>query len=310
MSVRTGLSGLVSALATSLVVLGALSLSLTEGMVLSAPTSLPEPTLPPVNLTPLAQPATIEPSPPIATAAPTITIPVLVTPTENLSVFCERPSGWETYVIQAGDTLDSLAAQRGIPVEQLMAGNCLISPQVIHGTLLSLPIATSTVTVTTTKTSTSTATTTRTAAVVQVTTTPGMVIPSPVPCGPFPGWVRYRVQKGDTLFSLSRELNTSVSQLQHANCLGSSTLIRAGDWLWVPKLPYRTATPTRTATDLPPKPTGTNTPVPTSTITNTPTATFTVTVTPTTTMTVTTTPSPTATDTDIPLDPEPPSGTP
>lgn len=312
MAFFTGLRGLISALATSLIVLGALSLSLAEGMVLTAPTAQPEPTLPPVNLTPLPDPDGRSLTQTAASQIPTNTIPVLVTPTEDLSSFCERPSGWEVYVIQPGDTLESLSAERNIPLEQLMAGNCLVSPQVIHGTFLYLPIPTPTPTVTMTKTATTTVTAavTRSATATRTSTTPGKIIPSPVPCGPYPGWVRYRIQKGDTLFSLSRELNTSVSQLQHANCLGSSTLIRAGHWLWVPRLPYRTPTPTYTMTQPPATPTGTKSPVPTSTATSTvtPTATLTATPTPTNTETATLTPTPTETETEEPGGEDPPPG--
>jgi LysM repeat protein len=56
-------------------------------------------------------------------------------------------------------------------------------------------------------------------------------------CGPPEGWVSYTVQAGDNLFRLSRELGLTVAQLQSANCLGSSILIRAGDQLYVPVLP-------------------------------------------------------------------------
>ncbi|MBZ0284942.1 MAG: DUF5666 domain-containing protein [Anaerolineae bacterium] len=70
------------------------------------------------------------PSPgPSKTPAPTICAPT-------------QPQGWQTYQIQIGDTLSSLAANRGITLEQLMIVNCLVDPGfIVVGQKLFLPPA-------------------------------------------------------------------------------------------------------------------------------------------------------------------------
>lgn len=66
---------------------------------------------------------------------------------------------------------------------------------------------------------------------------------TPVPCGPVPiGWVRYVVRPGDTLSRLAERAQITVGQLMAANCL-SSTLLLAGQNLFLPPLPTPTATP-------------------------------------------------------------------
>lgn len=84
----------------------------------------------------------------------------------------------------------------------------------------------------------------------QPTRTPG---PSPTPRptrtpGPSPtlppGAVTYVVQRGDTLYSIARQFNTTVAELQQLNLLGESTAISVGQVLIVAVL---TPTPTATA---------------------------------------------------------------
>jgi len=67
-------------------------------------------------------------------------------------------------------------------------------------------------------------------------------------CGPPAKWVLYTVKAGDTLFDLSLRTDTTVRELQRANCL-AGTNIRAGQGLYVPFIP--TPTPTATATPSP-----------------------------------------------------------
>jgi LysM repeat protein len=54
---------------------------------------------------------------------------------------CPSPLGWSTTVVQPGDTLDSLAQQYGLSVQQLMDANCILESQVAAGTVLSVPVA-------------------------------------------------------------------------------------------------------------------------------------------------------------------------
>lgn len=77
------------------------------------------------------------------------------------------------------------------------------------------------------------------------TATPTRPAATPTPaCGPPPNWVRVQVLPGETLFRLAVRYGTTVAQLQWANCLGSSTVVRAGQWLWVPPVMVVSPTPT------------------------------------------------------------------
>ena len=111
-------------------------------------------------------------------------------------------------------------------------------------------------------------------------------------------WPTYRVQPGDTLFSLAAAAGTTVSRLMSANCL-PDVRITAGQILYVPRLLINTDTPTPTSTltetmtvtftpTAKPSYTPTETPTPTPTFSQTPTATYTPTHTPTPTSTLTT----------------------
>ena len=72
-----------------------------------------------------------------------------------------------------------------------------------------------------------------------------------VPCGPPSGWVRYTVQAGNTMYSLSHAYGVSISQLQRANCMSSGQYnLTTGQTIWVPNVITRTprasATPSLT----------------------------------------------------------------
>jgi hypothetical protein len=116
-------------------------------------------------------------------------------------------------------------------------------------------------------------------------------------------WPTYRVQPGDTLFSLASAAGSTVREVLSANCL-TNDRINVGQLLHLPRLPVSvtptlsatsTATQTATATA-----TGSQTPTSTATagatMTNSPTAT----VTPSQTLTNTSTATPTNTNTETP----------
>ena len=107
-------------------------------------------------------------------------------------------------------------------------------------------------------------------------------------------WPTYRIQQGDTLFSIASATGSTVNELIAANCL-SNDRIYVGQLLHVPRLPNDalTATLSSTPTDTP---TATQTLTYTPTITLTTTATTTATDTPTATSTDTPSPTPTATN--------------
>lgn len=233
--------GLAGVLFSAVMAVGSLALAVSEGPM---PTWTPSPTA--ASEIVLVTAAT--PFPPTATASP-------VPPTA-----CPPPEGWRSYTIQPGDTLAGLAAAHQVSEEALAQANCLFSQTLLPGSNLYLPPP-----------PTATATATRGPGETDTPTEPPP-LPTAVQCGPPAGWVVYIVQSGDTLFRIGQLTGASVPQLQAANCLGASTLIRAGMRLYVPRLPAATPTPTATprppsATPVPPSPTPvppTDTPVPPS----------------------------------------------
>jgi hypothetical protein len=87
-----------------------------------------------------------------------------------------------------------------------------------------------------------------------------------VPCVPKAGWPLYRIQRGDTLWSISQVTGTTVRRLQKANCL-TGTKIIAGQSLRVPQLPPTPVPPTPippTNTPTYQVPASTESPVPTN----------------------------------------------
>ncbi|MBU1661889.1 MAG: LysM peptidoglycan-binding domain-containing protein, partial [Chloroflexi bacterium] len=195
-------------------------------------------------------------------------------PTETIPppTSCPPPSGWVAITVQPGEDLLTLAARYKITREQLLAANCLFSNDLPTGSILYVPpVPTNT----------------------------------PVPCGPPAGWIRYTVQPGNTLYSLSQAYGVSLSQLQFANCMPANQYnLVTGQTLWVPNVVTRTPRATATPTLTPviiifPTLTGTipatSTTIAPPTSTNIPTSTDVPTGTPTGTATGTASPPPTAT---------------
>jgi type VI secretion system secreted protein VgrG len=225
--------GVVIAVASVILVLGGIFLSLAETLPASAtPTPIP-PTLPlsfPTP-TPTSTPTTL---PQTATATNTETASPSPT-TEFLptvAVSCSPPSDWIRVTTSSGDTVYSLAQRYKTTAESLSAANCLTSFDLPAGLAVYVPPV-PTVTV--------------------------------IPCGPPGTWVRgYVVQRGDTLYRVALAYGLTYTQLQRANCMGGSTTIYAGQRLWVPNIPIPPMrTPTPGVTVLPDFPTFT--PVPTNT---------------------------------------------
>ena len=294
---RQVILGILAGLLSTALLFGSLSLALVEGNMRQAlapsatlpgsPTLSGSPTPTPPGFTP-SPTSTLQPGQPSLT--PTRTPTPSITPTPA----CPYPSDWIRITVLPGDTLESLAEQYHTTAQILKAANGLPTDFLVEGNVLYVPpLPTQTPQPTVTKT--------------------------PIPCGPYPGWVLYTIRPGDTLYSLAITFNTTVWQLMVANCLPNSN-ITAGELLWVPNLPTptyvtpptspptRTPTTVFTATPVPsstlpvykPTPTGTETPTPNSTETPTPTNTETATPTDTPSETPTGTPSATATPTDTP----------
>ena len=264
------LRGIAIALVSIGLLFGGLSLSLAEGISANTPgeTLTETVALPPTN-TPslsLAPPQIVSLSPTgsaLPSPTPTMTSVTLPLPPTN----CPPPPGWLPYVVQAGDTLDSLAGEYQVSGDELSQANCLLTTELSTGAIVYVPpIPTKT----------------------------------PIPCGPPRNWVTYTVQHGDTLYHLSQAYGITVADLQAANCMGGSTLLHTGQKLYVPPWATRTSSPTvtgiptstSTATASP-----SNTPMPSATGKPTPSATPIPSDTPTGTATDTQTPSPSPTDT-------------
>ncbi len=252
--------GLFAALVSITIITGSLVISFVEmkiGLPLAqqqegSRTSTPSPTI----TVPILRPGepTLTPS---NTPSPTAsrTIPPSFTPS------CQIPEDWIAITVQPGDTLENLAQTYQTSPETLMIGNCLLIPSISPGSLLYLPQPAASLTPT--KTATPRPTATRCAA-------------------PPVGWVMYTVKSGDTLYSLAGTYSVTVPELQAANCMGTSTLIYAGEILWVPNVPTTTPIPSNTMQPTStPKPSSTPATTSTPTTTNTPTPTSTATYRPT-----------------------------
>ncbi len=283
------IGALFTALLSTVIVFGAFSLSSNEEQLRYTATLLPT-TPEPVQMDAPANPtSTLESvinTPFVQVITPSFT-PTLI----NTSAICPPPENWVPYTIQVGDSLETLAQQMNISPEVLKAGNCLEIDSLIPGSIIYLPKPQETATFTPTTTTTNESTS----------------------CGPPPNWVLYTVQSEDTLFELSIIFGVSIADLQEANCMGNSTLIKTGQQIYVPFILAITPTHTPTLYTLSPTatliitttiaPTRTNTPVIIYTATPTPSSTFTLVWTPTSAFTPTSTYTvviPTSTNTAIP----------
>jgi LysM repeat protein len=307
-AMRELLIGMLTAIASIVIVMGGITLSLAQGQPVAL---FPTLVLPTNTLTP-APTALGVPSPTVLSgfnlsATATLSPVPSSTSTEMVPTNCPPPRGWQQYVVPSGVDLDQLARNRGTTVARLMEANCLVSQDLMPDIILYVPPLKPTHEPTHTQPPQDTDTPEPTLTTARVT---------PVTCGQPHGWGVYFVQFGDTLYHIGMIFNTTVTALQQANCLGNTTSIYAGQRLYVPVPP--TPTPTDTPTQAPPTPRKTNTrtatnkpaftatptssPTPTHTFsptfTHSPTPTRTQTLIPISTLTFTPTPTPTSTPTD------------
>lgn len=211
--------GVIIAIASIILVIGGVLLSLAETFpAASTPTQIPV-TFPLEFPTPTATPSPTPSETPTDTASPVPT-DISLAPT-----VCTPPAGWIRVISGAGDTIYSVAQRYKTSAENLSTANCLLSADLPAGFALYVPPV-PTVTV--------------------------------IPCGPPIGWVKtHVVQPGDNMFRIALSYGITYPQLQRGNCMGSSTIIYAGQRLWVPNVPTRTAIPGTTT--IPDFPTSTNT---------------------------------------------------
>jgi LysM repeat protein len=210
------------ALASFGLILGGLSLSLTEVTVSStlAPTHTFTQTGSPTSL-PLT-PSEESPTPSLTlTPSLTSTWTVSLTPTPTN---CPPPPGWVPYAIMSGDTLNKVAIYHRIGSAELQQANCLLATGLLPGTVIYVP-----------QVPTQTPLLTRRSLPTQI----------PLLCGRPYSWVVYFVQPGDTLYRLSLAYGISVADLQRANCMGGSTLLHTGKSLFVPPWSPLIPCPTR-----------------------------------------------------------------
>ncbi|MBI2333711.1 MAG: LysM peptidoglycan-binding domain-containing protein [Chloroflexi bacterium] len=199
-------SALVVAFLSIGLMLGALSISLV-GFI---PEEVPTPTQA-LILSPVPVTAT-NTLPPTSTLLVTSSLPTS-TPTNTFipPTSCQPPVGWVAVYIQAGDTLENLAARYGTNKDILKSRNCLFTDSLIAGTLLYVPgnVPTSTV-----------------AACIQGAA----------------GWVKnYVVKPGDTFYKIASWYGTNANLIKFVNCRWSD-IIYPGEILYVPNVPTRTPT--------------------------------------------------------------------
>lgn len=209
-SVRQVVMGLGIALVSIIITLGGLAITMAEGNI-TAPTQALSPTntavITFITNTPL----------PTATATPTTLLPTASFAMSPSPTPCIPPDGWSGYVVQGNDTLEGLAENYKVSPEALIQANCLVSAALQAGQILLVPA---------------------------LPTPAPTLLKTPIPCGRPRYWVAYTVMPGDTLYRLSKLYGITVEQLQQANCMGSKTLIRVGQVLYVP--PWAAFTPTPT----------------------------------------------------------------
>lgn len=130
----------------------------------------------------------------------------LSTPAGSTAAPCSPPAGWTLYTVRPGDTLSQLAERAGVSQEQVLAVNCLTSPDLLAGATLYLPSP-----------------------------------PTPTPCAvaPLPGWGLYTVQPGDSLSALAAARNIPIEEVERRNCLASADILQ-GQQLYLPLLPTPT----------------------------------------------------------------------
>lgn len=228
-----GMRGFSNALAAALIsiglTIGSLSISLVEFVPQSSatPTNILPPSPAPLTATPTST-LTFTPIAALESLTPSVTPTFTSTNTPPAS--CHPPSGWRQIVIQAGETLDGIAARYRISKDDLRAANCLLSDTLVADTVLYAPPA---------------------------------VTSSPVVCNQGAvGWVKnYVVNANETLYGISTNHYTTVDLLKKVNCR-TSDLIYPGEILWVPNVATRTPNPT-------PLPGNTMTPEPTEPLTET-----------------------------------------
>ena len=236
-------SGFIIGAISLLLVIGGISLSLTE----TSATSLPP--------TPSSTPTTfaVEFSSPFPTQAPptpvpTQTLALAASPTQGI---CTIPANWTAITVGVGEDLNTIAQRYNTTTDELNQKNCLNFVNPAPGTVIYVPAV------------------------------PTKVVVQCAP--PATWVKKHVVLAGENLFRIAISYGITYPQLQAGNCMGGSTTIFVGQLLWVPNVPTITPLPPTITSTIAATPTSTFTKTPdfsTPTRTFTPTATFIVTSSP------------------------------
>ncbi len=210
---RQGLAGLMVAIISLGLVAGSMLISLTEN-----PTSLLKRSPSTETATAaIVLPATYT-NTPARSSSPAPTLTPTRSPTASLTpappTTCPAPAGWKPYQVQFGDTLDDLAGEFHTSAASIQAGNCLVSTELLPGTILYLPPLVSTPTASLTPTAT--------------------LVPGHAGCQPPAGWAPYVIEHGDTLIGLGKLYHVTPAEIQAANCMGYSTILVHGVTIYLP----------------------------------------------------------------------------
>jgi len=153
------------------------------------------------------------------------------------------------FFLVAGSLYISILEQRATPVKvktQLVKTATPSAVLVIPVTPNRQPLITASISVTSTISDTKISAPRATSTIIKIyfttTVNPTLISTSETPeptqsCRVPTGWVPYIIQSGDTLSYLSHSTGVSLPQIQSANCLSDSNLIRSGQQIFVPYLP-------------------------------------------------------------------------
>lgn len=110
-----------------------------SGGVAILPDATATPTVPGAGEAEPAQPATITPVPTMSQLESVAATATALFRNATAVTECVAPDWWVAYTVEAGDTIETLAAQRGIRPEELIVANCLAGPELTAGAMLRLP---------------------------------------------------------------------------------------------------------------------------------------------------------------------------
>lgn len=157
---------------------------------------------------------------PTVTFTPTITLTPTVTPTPTetpVPLPTSTPIPPQSYTVQSGDTLSTIAEQFDLTADELVAYNAGLSEMIVEGDAILIPPPTPT-----------------------VGPTPTLDPSQPTPT--YAPFIIHTVQSGETLSTIAEKYGVRVADIQAAsNIEAGTTMIQVGEVL---QIPHYTPTPT------------------------------------------------------------------